>query len=83
MLKSKAVSLAQKGERVTYIFLGGKRDMEAVMTVATRLQMSQYPTITVLSLAELVTYHRSHITQWFRAQVGPIIGFLNFQMAPS
>ena len=60
MLKSKAVSLARLGESVTYIFLGGRRDMEAVMTVATRLQMAQYPTITVLSLRDLVTYHSSH-----------------------
>ena len=60
MLKSKAVSLAKLGESVTYIFLGERRDMEAVMTVATRIQMTQYPTITVLSLPNLVTYHRNH-----------------------
>ena len=34
--------------------------MEAVMTEATRLQMAQYPTITVLSLRDLVKYHSSH-----------------------
>ena len=60
LLKSKAVSLARMGESVTYIFLGGTRDMKAVMAVATKLQMAQHPTITVLSLPDLVTYYRSH-----------------------
>jgi len=57
LLKSKAVSLARKGEAVTYIFLGGPRDMEAVMTVATKLQMAQYRKFTTLSLHDLVNYY--------------------------
>jgi len=60
LLKSKAVSLARMGETVTYIFLGGPRDMEPVMAVATRLQMAQYPKFTTLSLQDLVNYYRKH-----------------------
>ena len=60
LLKSKAVSLARKGEAVTYIFLGGPRGMEAVMAVATKLQMKQYPNFTTLSLHDLVNYYSRH-----------------------
>ena len=45
---------------MTYVFLGGSMAMEPVMVVATRLQMAQHPTITVLSLPELFTYYSNN-----------------------
>ena len=59
LLKSQAVRLAQLGEDVTYIFLEGiSGGPEAVMSLATKLQMSNYPTVTTLSVQDLETFYR-------------------------
>ena len=54
-MKSKAASLAQAGELVTFIFLGGSGKTEAVMSIANKLDFD--PTITVLSQQDLEEMH--------------------------
>ena len=58
LLKSKAVGLAMAGEQVTFICLGGRGKTEAVMSIATRLDMANYPAITVLTQQDLEAYFR-------------------------
>ena len=65
LLKSKAASLAQAGELVTLIFMGGSGETEAVMSIANKLDFDpiKYPTITVLSQQDLEEkYRRSTLT---------------------
>lgn len=59
LLKSKAESLAQAGESVTLIFMGGSGKTEAVMSIANKLDFDpiKYPTITVLSQQDLEEMH--------------------------
>ena len=57
-MKSKAVSLAQAGESVTFIFLGGSGKTEAVMSIANRIDFAKYPDITVLSQQDLEEKYR-------------------------
>ena len=58
MLKSKATSLARKGEAVTYIFMGGSEATEAVMSIANKIDFANFPTITVLSQQDLEEKYR-------------------------
>ena len=58
MLKSKATSLARKGEAVTYMFMGGSEATEAVMSIANKIDFVNYPTITVLSQQDLEEKYR-------------------------
>ena len=53
LLKSKAVSLAQAGELVTLIFMGGSGKTEAAMSIANKLDFANYPNVTVLSQQDL------------------------------
>ena len=47
------MELAKLGQPVTYIFLGGNERTEAVMSLATKMQMSRHSRITVLSQQDL------------------------------
>ena len=58
LLKSKAVSLAQAGEVVTLIFMGGSGKTEAVMSIANKLDFANYPNVTVLSQQDLEEKYR-------------------------
>ena len=57
-MKSKAASLAQAGESVTLIFLGGSGKTEAVMSIANKLDFAKYPNVTVLSQQDLEEKYR-------------------------
>ena len=57
-MKSKATSLARAGESVTYIFMGGSGETEAVMSIANKIDFAKYPNITVLSQQDLEEKYR-------------------------
>ena len=51
--------MAQAGESVTFIFLGGSGNTEAVMSIANRIDFAKYPNnITVLSQQDLEEKYR-------------------------
>ena len=62
-MKSKAASLAQARESVTFIFMGGTGKTEAVMNIANHLDFAKYPSITVLSQQDLKEKYRQ-VNPW-------------------
>ena len=65
LLKSKAVSLAYAGEKVTYVILGGEPDTNFVLSIATKIQMENHPNISVLSYQDLIKYFRDQ-NPWYK-----------------
>ena len=71
LLKSKMVSLAYAGEKVTYVILGGEPDTNFVLSIATKIQMENHPNmeyhqnICVLSYQDLVKYFRDQ-NPWYK-----------------
>ena len=65
LLKSKMVSLAYAGKKVTYVILGGESETDHVLSIATKIQMENHKNISVLSYQELVKYFRNR-NPWYR-----------------